>query len=579
MKLNAETKITAAFALSLLTLGTFSFYTFVEISSPGKKIATDAVFSFMLLVLSIVIILCTVYILFKKELLYNKKSKEQLRRMNKELERSVKVRTDALIASEKKYRLVADNATDVITLYNIEGTCTYISGSVKSSSGYDPSEVVGKSGYHFVHPDDVARVQEAHIQLLSGVPYNDVIPFRFLKKNGEYMHAEALAAIVYDANHKMESIILCTRDVSDRVKAEDELHQQQQMLQGLMKNSIDPIWSVNKDLTLLDFNASCSYMTNYFYKKEVSAGMNALLMSDDESREEWKECYMRTLSGEYFSKEIKLRSRLEDHYYEVSFNPIILNDQVNGIAVFARDITAHKKIENQLSYKVNELNSFMYKATHDLRSPLVSLMGLVQLAEDETTENITLKQYFDMIGKSVSKMDKLLVDLVSITNVSQGKLSLGRIDFNKMTGDIIESLSHYPNFNHISMTINIDEDIELYTDDKLLYSVMQNLIDNAIKYSKPGGDSSVEIVVSSSENGVKISISDNGIGIPEMAREKVFDMFYRASTTASGTGLGLYIVKSAVVKMSGKISLSSSEAGGTQMQVTLPNLYQMEKVA
>jgi len=495
MKLNAETKITAAFVLSLLTLGAFSFYTFVGISSPENKTAPGAIFSFMLLVLSIIIILCTVYILFKKELAYNKKSKEQLCRMNKELERSVKVRTDALIASEKKYRLVADNATDVITLFNIEGTCTYISESVKGSSGYDPSVVMGKSGYHFAHPDDISKVQEAHMQLLSGVPYPGVIPFRFLKKNGEYMHAEALAAIVYDANHKMESIILCTRDVSDRVKAENELHQQQQMLQGLMKNSIDPIWSVNKDLTLLDFNASCSYMANYFYKKEISTGMNALLMSDEKSEEEWHECYVRTLAGEYFSKEMKLSSRLEDHYYDVSFNPIILNDQVNGIAVFARDITAHKKIENQLSYKVNELNSFMYKATHDLRSPLVSLMGLVQLAEDETTENITLKQYFDMIGKSVSKMDKLLVDLVSITNVSQGKLSLARIDFNKMTTDIIDSLQHYPNFDHISITRTIEEDLDLYTDEKLLYSVMQNLIDNAIKYSKPGDGSSVEIKV------------------------------------------------------------------------------------
>lgn len=666
--------------------------------------ANRTISSFILLVISILVVLSIVYYFFKKDLTERKRVKEELRRLNETLENKVRSRTEALVKSSQKYRFLADNITDVISLHAKDGSYTYISESCRAMTEYDPGELIGCMGYDFIHPEDLAHVQEVHRSLLSGKVNTVPVKFRFQKKNGEYFWVESIANVVKDTTGRFESIIACSRDISGRIKTENDLKEYQQMLQGildnthnmifirslngeyllankqfeklfgtsgigleevskgrrmeeilpvetlhrerqrdgeiisanngvevemqlsvnnvmkdysftkfplydersevyaicgigtditphkqaqkeisdskakllaLLQNSSDPIWSVNKEFSVMDFNASCWGMMEKFYGTFISADMNVLRLSDNESFDEWQGHYNRALAGEYFSVEMKLMYKMEDYYYDVSFNPIIVNSQVEGVAVFARDITSRKQTERQLRYKVNELNTFMYKATHDLRSPLVSLMGLVHLAKgDVEHRNPELANYFDMIGKSVSKMDKLLIDLVSITNVSQGKLLVNKVDFRKMSSDIIDSLNHYPNFDKIRIRQKFNDEVPFYNDDKLLYSVMQNLIDNAIKYRKVSSttESLISIIVECTEQSAVINIIDNGIGIEDRSQEKVFDMFYRAASISSGTGLGLYIVKTAVEKMGGKISLASKESEGTSIYITLPNL-------
>lgn len=658
--------------------------------------------SFLILVILMIIILGVIFYLFKADITESKKAKSELRLANDHLESTVKYRTQTLAESEKKYRLLADNVIDVISLHNNDGTYTYVSESGKSILGYDPEELIGRTGFDFMHPEDIEKIKSIHNTLIISKQNSDAIPFRFLHKNGNYIWVESLAKIVINKEGNFEGIVICTRDISERVKAENEFKEHQSMLQSilensgnptfikkldgtyllankqfeivlkelntdiskgvqgrkmqdllspeialqenkrdasilatakrveyeiqyeldgiqksfsiakfpvyddnnkiyaicgigtditsykqfqkeildskaklnaLIQNSIDPIWSIDKNFKLIDFNYSCRSMISFFYGIEMNASMNALELNNNaESKAEWEGNYFRSLKGEYFSKELKVIHNMENYYYDVSFNPIIVNECVEGVAVFARDVTNHKKTEKQLKYKVNELNTFMYKATHDLRSPLMSLMGLIHLAEKEN--NITeLKNYFGMIGTSVAKMDKLLVDLVNITNVSQGQLVINKVNFRGMIGEIIDSLEHYPNFENIYFETKIDNDIPFYGDDKLLYSIMQNLIDNAIKYSRNSFSSTpnVTLNIKTEANFVSINVSDNGIGIPHNSTEKVFDMFYRATTVSSGTGLGLYIVKSGVEKMKGKITLASIENVGTTIYITLPN--------
>lgn len=358
------------------------------------------------------------------------------------------------------------------------------------------------------------------------------------------------------------------------MKRSAELPESNTRLLEFLQDSRDAIWSVDTDLQLIHFNSSCTNMMEKFYGTTVMFQTNVLQMPDEKSSAEWEEYYNKALMGEYFCVEMKLMDNAEEYYYDICFNPVMINDNLEGVTVFARDITSRKKTERQLSYKVNELNTFMYRATHDLRSPLVSLMGLVHLAKEESgAEKPELSNYFEMIGKSVEKMDKLLVDLVSITNVSQGKLVVNKVDFEKMSADIIESLRHYPNFENITIRKIINENVIFYNDDKLLYSVLQNLIDNAIKYSRnePGAKPQISIIVECGEQSAVINVIDNGVGIADKSKEKVFDMFYRASAKSAGTGLGLYIVKTAVEKMGGKISLTSVESEGTSVYITLPN--------
>ena len=350
-----------------------------------------------------------------------------------------------------------------------------------------------------------------------------------------------------------------------------EVEKYRASIDAIFENSTDLIWSVDGHLKLISFNNSFYESTKLFYGTYAEQGSDVLEYLPADLRMRWKILYQRALNGEHFFEETCDDSLGIKFYFDVSFNPIVVNKKVEGVAVFARDVTSRKNVEQQLEYKIKELNLFMYKASHDLRSPLVSVMGLVQLSKGQEGDS-ELQQYLEMINVSVQKMDILLIDLVKIVNVSQGKLSNDKIDFEWMIDEILVSLSHRPEFSSIVFRKHIYAEMDFYTDSGLLYSVLQNVIDNAIKYKKEeyGVESLVIITIDSTSAEVKIGITDNGIGIEESLKDKVFDLFFRGTASSSGTGLGLYIVKTSVEKMGGKITLNSVFKKGTSVNIVFP---------
>ena len=362
------------------------------------------------------------------------------------------------------------------------------------------------------------------------------------------------------------------QNVFDKKKSEQDLFYSKVNYFTLLDNSTDSIWSVDKELKLLSFNNSYFNSCKLYYDTLPVVGSFVLENFNSEKQNIWLRYYERAFAGEFFSVEITQDSLEFLLTFDVSFNPIVLDDQVTGVAVFSRDITTTKSIEHQLQYKVKELNTFIYKATHDLRSPLVSVMGLVQLIKGvELGEE--LKKYVDMIDHSVRKMDNLLIDLVKIVNVTQGKLTFDPIDFESMLEDILSALSHRPEFFDIIFRRNIHIGHVCRSDSSLLYSIFQNVIDNAIKYKKIENkfESLIIITIDVNQEEVKIGITDNGIGISEEFEDKVFDMFFRGTTSSSGTGLGLYIVKTSVEKLEGTVTLNSIYGKGTSVNIVFPN--------
>ncbi|MDF2436015.1 MAG: hypothetical protein K0Q95_391 [Bacteroidota bacterium] len=341
-----------------------------------------------------------------------------------------------------------------------------------------------------------------------------------------------------------------------------------------LKHSRDPIWFLDKKMNLTDFNSSFSALAHKFYGKHIEGFVNCAGIFEKDILNKWICFYDAALAGECFNKEVTLISNTDEHYYDVVFNPVWENGEVEGVAVFAKDITAYKNIELNLNSKVKELNAFMYKATHDLRSPLVSLLGLVTLANKEAGSNQRLNQYFSMIVKSVNKMDQMLLDLVSLTNATHAQLELSNVDFAVLTEEVLDSLKYSKNFDRIRIDRHFGGIKEFYTDRRIIYSVLQNLIDNSVKYSHTDKSIAplITIDIQYSDNNCFITIADNGIGIPAGCVTKVFDMFYRAVSGYNGTGLGLYIVKTSVEKLKGTISLESEKNKFTSIKIVLPNL-------
>ncbi len=215
-----------------------------------------------------------------------------------------------------------------------------------------------------------------------------------------------------------------------------------------------------------------------------------------------------------------------------------------------------------------QLEVFVYKASHDIKGPLRSIMGLTQIGLTDVKDNTAL-EYFQHIYKSTRRLDNLLMDLLKLTKVKQAEVDRQPIDLPAMLQDIIQSFSNIRYFDQIKIDLEIEEGIQLVSDEKLLYSVLQNFTENGIKYCDPyKAQPSLHIKVEQNEEQTCFTFKDNGLGIQADQLPKIFDMFYKVDPSSDGTGLGLHIVKLTIEKLGGKLRVRSRIREGSTFILT-----------
>lgn len=230
------------------------------------------------------------------------------------------------------------------------------------------------------------------------------------------------------------------------------------------------------------------------------------------------------------------------------------------------------KAMNQKLSKLNEeLDRFVYSASHDMRAPLASMLGLVNLAKISQSPE-TKDQCFDMIEKSVGKLDEFIKDIIDYSRNQRTAVIEQDIDLKKELTNIIEDLRFLNEEGNVSCEVNVTTHV-IKTDLRRFGVVMRNLIANAFLYhdnSKTG--QYVEISCSATSDSVKIIVEDNGLGMDPKIQKNIFKMFYRGHEDSQGSGLGLYIAKENIDKLDGSISVTSKLGEGTTFTVILPNI-------
>jgi signal transduction histidine kinase len=239
------------------------------------------------------------------------------------------------------------------------------------------------------------------------------------------------------------------------------------------------------------------------------------------------------------------------------------------------------KRKNDKLKKINgELDSFVYRSSHDLRSPLTSIMGIINIIKSEEDVN-KIQEYMIFQERSVKKLDTLIQDILSISRNSRMDIVVQPIYLKKFMESCIDSLSYMEDFSKVDIQMNIPESLVCYSDANRLTVVFNNLFSNALRYydqTKSHPFLRVELVSPDADR-AQILITDNGIGIKKEHMQKVFDMFYRATDRNNGSGLGLYIVREAIQKVEGRIELNSVYGEGTSVLITIVNLGLTESVA
>jgi signal transduction histidine kinase len=227
------------------------------------------------------------------------------------------------------------------------------------------------------------------------------------------------------------------------------------------------------------------------------------------------------------------------------------------------------KIQTQIIEDKNaELDAFFYRISHDLKGPISSLRGLSLLARLDVQDS-TARDYIEKQFHQVERLDLIVTGLINLTRLNQTSFEKKPIDFQKLTDECIQSFQTHSKFRAIKFKKTIEDGLAFYSEWTLLNAIVQNLVENAIKYSRDQ-DPFVHIRVFKQDECAILEVEDNGQGIPLEHQSRIFEMFYRATDNATGSGLGLYILKRSLDRLKGTIDIRSVENAGSTFTVKLP---------
>jgi signal transduction histidine kinase len=227
--------------------------------------------------------------------------------------------------------------------------------------------------------------------------------------------------------------------------------------------------------------------------------------------------------------------------------------------------------QNEELMKVNkELDNFVYSVSHNLRGPLASVLGLLNVARLEDV-NSTLATVHSMMDVSMRKLDETLKEIIDFSRNARSEVVVARVDWNQVFSKSLDALEYLKSFNEVKITLDLKNSISFYSDERRIRAILINLLSNAIIFMDEKKSSEVVVEITSSRDNAKIVVRDNGVGIQAGSLPKVFDMFYRGSEGSQGAGLGLYITREIVRRLRGEVQIASVPGQETIVTLTLPN--------
>ncbi|MES2732411.1 MAG: CHASE3 domain-containing protein [Bacteroidota bacterium] len=370
-------------------------------------------------------------------------------------------------------------------------------------------------------------------------------------------------------------------------KLRAEIAQHQQTADALRKS--ERIFRVAlENAPIAVFNHDTSLRYTWIYNPRLGSGVNQTWIgkTDEEillNDNAWQITRLKQSvldTGQGITEKIQLQEGDRNHSYILNIEPLF-NDQkqIEGITGAMYEVTELKQSEDRLRETLQELkernyelDNYVYKVSHDLRAPLTSIMGLIELIEMETDPG-KISHYVQLIKNRINKSDDFIRSLLNHSKILNSEIDYVPIDFQEMIDTCIEELKYLSNASEIRFFINKKEET-VFCGDKLRVGIIfKNFISNAIKYINPHAVDApylkFNIKVSAQE--AYIVLEDNGMGIEKQYLDRIFNMFFRATEKSDGSGLGLYITQQTVHKLNGNIDVRSTLGEGTTFTLILPN--------
>ena len=483
--------------------------------------------------------------------------------------------------SKETFESIVENMSDWVWEVDSQGRYTYSSSRIENHLGYTPAEIIGKTPFDFMPPEEAEKNARIFIAVLQKQSRLVRIENWNYHKNGTLVLLSTNGVPILDASGNLTGYRGCDKDITKLRQYEDELLK----LSRAVAQSPASIMMINLKEEIEFVNPRFSEQTGYAVE-DVIGKHPSFLKSNETPVETYTELTAALTAGNIWRGELVSKRKDGSLYWElVSVSPIrnSLGDITNYLTV-SEDVTEKKILIDKLNVAKEQADAasrakseFLAIMSHEIRTPMNGVIGMSNILLESGLPP-EQREYAEIVCRSGENLLVLINDILDFSKIESGKLELEQIEFNlqQVLDDINRLLAYRADDAGLELTYHIDPEVPTFLkgDPGRVRQVVTNLVGNALKFTQKGSVTVTVSLVSDKEDVaiVKFSIIDTGIGIPESRISALFSPFTQvdASTTRKygGTGLGLAICKQLAELMGGEIGVTSEEEKGSTFWFT-----------
>lgn len=475
---------------------------------------------------------------------------------------------------------VLNTVIDGIITINSKGIIQSFNPSAVRIFGYSPEEVIGKN-VKVLMPDPYHSEHDGYLQNYFNTGDKQIIgkgrEVEAQRKDGSVFSMELG---VNEMNIIGETMFVGTiRDISDRKAAEEALKENQAKLLAIVDNTVDGLITINNKGIIEHYNKACEGIFGYTLDEVMGKNVKMLMPNPYHAEHDG---YLKNYHNTGTKKIIGIGREVEGQRKNGETFPLDLSVseiKVHGRKLYSgivRDISERKKSNEKIAQANAELEEFSYRTSHDLRSPLISSIRvldiLVEAIKNDEKDNALMSVGF--IKKSLQQLEGLAKDILTLTQTKNEKEDNAQLNVTQLIDDALDKFKYMENFERLDIQVDSQFQGELLAKKNRIILIIENLISNAIKYQDLAKESStIKISTYREGDNFVLTVADNGLGIPKAHQEKLFQMFKRFHPkVAFGSGLGLYMMKKSVDTMDGNIDFEDRDDTST-FKLTLPQVF------
>ena len=504
---------------------------------------------------------------------------------------------------EERYKLLVEGVKDYgIFMLSPEGLIISWNEGARRLKGYEERKIIGQHFSIFYTEEAKSRnYPQFELQQAEKIGRFEDEGIR-VKKNGSTFYANVVITAIYDKSGALKGFSKITRDLTERKEAEERLRQSEEKYRMLINGIRDyAIFLLDPNGIVSSWNEGAKRLNGY--SEEEIVGKNFSILYTKEKQEAGYPTYeleQAAKLGKFEDEGIRVRKDGSTFYVNAIVTPLFSGKKLIGFTKITRDLSEKKKSEDeminlnlQLEQKVkdrtaeltktvnelklinSDLDNFIYTASHDLKAPVSNIEGLMESLGDMLLENGFLapeiENVLQMINTSVDRFQHTIRDLTSINEIQRtGREDLMQLNLQELVEDVTVGIDRLIKESNAEITIEIEDTLHFHFSRMHMRSLIYNLLTNAIKYRSLERTPKIRLEVCQKGNDFVMRVTDNGLGIKEEYKGKIFQLFHRLHDHVEGTGTGLYIVRKIVDTAGGHVEVTSKEGVGTTFEVVLP---------